>query len=76
MIAPTAGAADSYASPSFDKLIGSSEQHVFLVSLMYHKTSASVTNLRERPSKTKGKIYGELSINNGRINFSPNKNDL
>ena len=26
--------------------------------------------------KTKGKIYGELLINNRRINFSPNTNDL
>ena len=30
----------------------------------------------ERPSKAKGKIYGELLINNRRINFAPNANDL
>ena len=76
MMAPTAGAADSYASPSFDTLIGSSKQHVFLVSLMYLKTSASGTREGERPSKTKGKIYEKLLINNRRINFSPDANDL
>ena len=45
-MALTAGAKDTYAPPSFETLIGSNGQHVFLVSAMYLGTSASVIDLK------------------------------
>ena len=66
MMAPTAGAADSYASPRFDTLIGSSEQRVFFFFFffcfpyVYQNISFSHQSEKregERPSKTTGKIY-------------------
>ena len=62
-MAPTAGAADSYASLSFNTMIGPNEQRVFLVSLMYLKTSASVTDLKWEKMKDLVKWRGKSAEN-------------